>query len=338
MDNPTPAMKRPVFIILLVLLSTASLFAQDRRPALGINLEGYDYPYPAEYFTFESQQQSMEMAFMYEEAGDPNGRTILLFHGKNFNGAYFGEVMQALLDEGFNVLAPDQIGFGKSTKPDYYHYTFQQLAQNTKALADSLGISRTVVLGHSMGGMLATRFSLMYPGTVETLVLENPIGLEDWKKKVPYQGIDHWFRQELDKTYEGVKQYMSQSYYDNNWSPAYDEWLYLRTAFFGQPGYERYAWNQALTTDMVFTQPVLYEFSDLEVPAVLIIGQRDRTALGTGLVPDSVAATMGQYPKLGKRTAREIPDATLIELDGIGHLPHIEAFDRFMDALLSTIN
>ncbi len=108
-------MKRFIVIIILLLLSTSPLYGQDSRPALGINLEDYDYPYPAEYFSFESQQQSMKMAFMYKEAGDPNGRTILLFHGKNFNGAYFGEVMQALLEEGFNVLAPDQIGFGKST-------------------------------------------------------------------------------------------------------------------------------------------------------------------------------------------------------------------------------
>ncbi|SMO37367.1 alpha/beta fold hydrolase [Fodinibius sediminis] len=326
-----------VLSIMLISLTTSSLFAQDGHPPLDINLEGYDYPYPAEYFAFRSQQQALKMAFMYEQADQPIGRTVLLFHGKNFNGAYFGETMRALLAEGFDVLAPDQIGFGKSTKPGNYQYTFQQLAKNTRALMDSLGIQRAVVLGHSMGGMLATRFSLMYPEAVETLVLENPIGLEDWKRKVPYQGIDHWYQQELDKTYEGVKQYMAQSYYDGDWETAYNEWLRLRTGFIGQPDYDRYAWNQALTTDMVFTQPVLYEFSELEVPTVLIIGQRDRTALGTGLVPDSVAATMGQYPKLGRQTAKQIPDATLVELDDIGHLPHIEAFDRFIKVLLANI-
>lgn len=330
-------MKRLLFLSVLLLLGFSSLDAQDKQHKLGINLAGYEYPYPVEYFTFDSQQQPLKMAFMYEKAENPNGRTILLFHGKNFNGAYFGKTIEALLAEGFNVLVPDQIGFGKSTKPDYYHYTFQQLAQNTKTLADSLNISQTIALGHSMGGMLATRFSLMYPQTVETLVLENPIGLEDWKKKVPYQGVDHWYQQELEKTYEGVKQYMAQSYYDNNWESDYEEWLYLRTGFIGTTDYDRYAWNQALTTDMVFTQPVLYEFPELEVPTVLIIGQRDRTAIGTGLVSDSVAATMGQYPELGKRTAKQIPNATLIELDDIGHLPHIEDFDRFIEALLSNI-
>ncbi len=45
-----------------------------------------------------------------------------------------------LLKEGYNVIVPDQIGFGKSSKPKYYDYTFQQLALNTKALLDSLNI------------------------------------------------------------------------------------------------------------------------------------------------------------------------------------------------------
>ncbi|WP_252499309.1 alpha/beta fold hydrolase, partial [Escherichia coli] len=43
------------------------------------------------------------------------------------------------------------------------------------------GVARASVIGHSMGGMLATRYALLYPRQVERLVLVNPIGLEDWK-------------------------------------------------------------------------------------------------------------------------------------------------------------
>ena len=92
--------------------------------------------------------------------------------------------------EGFRVIVPDQVGFGKSTKPKTFQYTFQQLALNTKTLLDSLGINKITVLGHSMGGMIAVRFALMYPETTEKLVLENPLGLEDWKLKVPYTPIN----------------------------------------------------------------------------------------------------------------------------------------------------
>ena len=74
-------------------------------------------------------------------------------------------------------------------KPAYFHYTFQQLAETTKQLLDSLDISQTAVLGHSMGEMLATRFALMFPEITDKLILVNPIGLEDWKLKVPYQSL-----------------------------------------------------------------------------------------------------------------------------------------------------
>ncbi|MDR8394333.1 alpha/beta hydrolase [Aliifodinibius sp. S!AR15-10] len=329
--------KLPLLLSVFVLIVASSLKAQEDRPELGINLEGYEYPYEVEFYELHTQGQQLDMAFMYEQAENSNGRTVLMFHGKNFNGAYWEQTMNALLDEGYNVLVPDQIGFGKSSKPAHYHYTFHQLARNTQNLVDSLGISTVTVLGHSMGGMLATRFSLMYPDDVEKLILENPIGLEDWKTKVPYAGLENWYQSSLSRTFEGVKSYMMSSYFDGQWEEKYNEWVYLLTAMRDSPDWERYAWNSALTYDMVFTQPVVYEFKNLEMPTVLIIGQRDRTALGTGSVPDSVAATMGNYPRLGKETAEKIPNSTLIELNDIGHLPHIEDFDLFISKLLPAL-
>jgi len=133
------------------------------------------------------------------------GKNIVLLHGKNFNGAYWETTIKALTKEGYRVIVPDQIGFGKSTKPLHFHYTFQQLSRNTKELLDTLNIDKTVILGHSMGGMLATRFALMYPETTEKLVLENPIGLEDWKLKVPYKPVDWWYANELKKAMKALK-------------------------------------------------------------------------------------------------------------------------------------
>lgn len=331
-------MKRFISTIsILLAIALVSSNAQDKRPELGINLEGYEYPYQVEFYKVHSQQQTLDMAFMFEQADTPNGRTVLMFHGKNFNGAYWEQTMNALLEEGYNVLVPDQIGFGKSSKPAHYHYTFHQLAENTKNLMDSLGVSQVSVLGHSMGGMVATRFSLMYPETVEQLILENPIGLEDWKTMVPYAGLETWYQGALNRTFEGVKSYMRSSYFDGQWQEKYNEWVYLLTAMRNSPDWERYAWNSALTYDMVFTQPVVYEFEDLQMHTTLIIGQRDRTALGTDLVADSVAAKMGNYPQLGKETAAKIPNSTLIELNDIGHLPHIEDFDLFISKLLPAL-
>lgn len=315
-----------------VLILSLSLLAWGDQP-VDIDLNGYEYPFSVQRFHFRSQQQDLEMAYMHERSPRPNGQTVVLLHGKNFNGAYWGQTMRALLEAGYEVVVPDQIGFGKSTKPAHYQYTFQQLAHNTAALLDQTQVKQCIVLGHSMGGMVATRFSLMYPERVRQLVLVDPIGLEDWKLKVPYTTIDEWYAQELAKTPEKIKAYQQKSYYGGEWKPAYDRWVYPLAAPLNSPEYPRLAWNNALTYDMIFTQPVCYEFSQLEVPTLLMVGTEDRTALGKDKVASAVAETMGDYPRLARATVAQIPDARLVLFEGLGHLPHIEDFPRFWGEL-----
>eukprot|EP00903_Cladosiphon_okamuranus_P003897 g3895.t1 len=308
--------------------------AEETTGALGARLEKFEYPFEVRTFAFRDQRQDLEMIYMDAKPEEGNGEVVLLLHGKNFSGAYWEATAKRLTEEGYRVVMPDQIGFGKSSKPAHYHYTFQALANNTLALLDELGVEKTHVLGHSMGGMLATRFALMYPERTQSLVLENPIGLEDWKTKVPYPGVDKWYEGELNKSAEGIRDYQLKSYYDGKWKPEYQPWVDMLVGMIKSDGYPAVAWNQALTYDMIFTQPVVYEFPLLKVPTLLIIGQRDTTALGKNTVPEEVASLMGDYPALGKKTASAIPDAKLVEIDEIGHLPHIEAFERFISALV----
>ncbi len=163
--------------------------------------------------------------------------------------------------------------------------------------------------------------------------MENPIGLEDYKLKIPYKGIDWWYKNEKKKDYESIKAYQLENYYDGKWKHGYNEWLDILAGWTVSKYYPSIAWNAALTYDMILTQPVVYEFSEIQVPTLLIIGTRDRTALGKSLVSEEVRATMGLYDELGKKTKKAIPKAELVELDNIGHLPHIEDFDRFIAAL-----
>jgi len=311
------------------------LVAASSALAAGIRLDGVTYPYPEKTYAFESQQQPLEMSYMDVPAEGAERGVALLLHGKNFGGAYFETTAAALSQAGFRVIIPDQVGFGKSTKPEHYHFTFQQLAGNTRGLLNTLGVDRVHVLGHSMGGMLATRFALMYPETTTSLTLLNPIGLEDWKALgVPYETVDTWYAQELGKTAEKIRAYQLKFYYDNQWQAAYDPWVEQLASFGESPDYPRMAWNQALTYDMIFTQPVVYEFPNITAPTLLIIGQRDGTALNKGKAPVAIRDTLGDYPKLGRVTAKAIPGSELIELDNVGHMPHIEAFDRFIEPYL----
>lgn len=330
-------MKRILIILSILLISKSSIAQQDEIKNLEIDLSNYEYPYEVAFYEFEAQQQELQMAYIDEKPKKWNGQTVVLLHGKNFNIAYWQTTIELLNKNNYRVIAPDQIGFGKSTKPKNFQYTFQQLAENTKNLLSEIEVENPIILGHSMGGMLATRFTLMYPDYTKQLVLVNPIGLEDWKLKVSYQSIDDWYKGELKKDYKKIKAYQKESYYDGDWKPEYDEWVNILAGWTLNENYERIAWNAALTYDMVFTQPVVYEFPEIEVPTLLIIGTRDRTALGKGLVSKEVKATMGLYDKLGKETANKIPNAHLEEIEDVGHLPHIEAFDRFAEKLIPNL-
>jgi len=333
-------MKHIVAVLLFSgLMQAINLRAQESAALLSAtNLENVTYPFPVHYIHLNIQKEALQMAYMDAMPDKPNGRVVLLLHGKNFCAAYWRRTAQALLEKGFRVIMPDQIGFGKSSKPAHIQYSFQLLAQNTKAILDSLGIQKIVLLGHSMGGMLAVRFTLMYPARVTQLILEDPLGLEDWKLKVPYQSVDDWFRSELQQDEVSLKKYEQASYYNNQWKPEYDEWLNIQAGWTHNIDYPLIARNSALIYDMIFTQPVCYEFQNIGVPTLLIIGQKDRTAIGKDKAPEAVQATLGNYPVLGKETARKIKHAQLVEIPDAGHLPHIQTYEAFIVPLLQFLS
>ena len=137
-------MKNITFLILL--LPFLGFSQQENIKALDINLTNYEYPFPVHFLEVNNQRQSLKMAYMDIKPDNYNNKNIVLFHGKNFNGAYWESTIKALTKEGFRVIVPDQIGFGKSSKPDNFQYTFQQLAENTRKLLDDLGIKKTTIL------------------------------------------------------------------------------------------------------------------------------------------------------------------------------------------------
>lgn len=332
-------MKKLGLVVFALFAHIGALQAQnDSLRSLDANLDNYTYPFTVSYLDFESQSEKLRMAYMDVKPAQANGKTIMLMHGKNFNGAYWEETAKLLTSKGYRVVIPDQIGFGKSSKPARFQYSFHDLAANTKKVLDKLDISKTIVLGHSMGGMVATRFTLMYPETVEKLILENPIGLEDYKLKVPYQSVDKWYMSELKSDFNSIKNYQLNSYYDGKWKENYTKWVNLLAGWTLGKDYPRIAWNSALTYEMIYTQPVCYEFEKITVPTLLIIGQRDRSAVGKNLASEEVRKTLGNYPELGRQTKAKIRNSELVELDNIGHLPHIEDFKRFSESLLRFIS
>ena len=306
-------------------------------PAYGPQLEGFVFPYFLKSYGFESQGKKLQMGYMDAPAiGRPNGKVVVLMHGKNFCGVTWTQSIYQLTQAGYRVVVPDQIGFCTSTKPESYQYSFQQLATNTRGLLDMLGVPQATVIGHSTGGMLAVRYALMYPAQTERLVLVNPLGLEDWKALgVPYRSIDQWYQRELKTTAASIRKYEQATYYNGRWKPEFLSWVDMLAGLNNGSGKQVVAWNSALVYDMIFTQPVVYELGQLTMPTLLIIGDADPTAIGSDIASAEVKARIGHYDVLGKQAAKLIPKATLIELAGLGHAPQIEEPEKFHRALLA---
>jgi pimeloyl-ACP methyl ester carboxylesterase len=163
----------------------------------------------------------------------------------------------------------------------------------------------------------------------------NPIGLEDWKALgVPYRSVDEWYQRDLNTKAEGIRQYQLSTYYAGQWRPEFDRWVEMQAGMYRGQGKEQVAWNSALTADMIMSQPVVYEFPQLKMPTLLLIGELDNTALGKDAAPAALQKSLGNYQKLGRAAAKAIPKATLVNFPDLGHSPQIQAPDRFHQALL----
>jgi len=309
----------------------AQTAAPDQEP-LGVGLEGFVYPYPVQYLTLRRDGTDLKMAFMDVEPTAPaNGRTVVLMHGRNFFGAYWKDTVHFLSSKGYRLIVPDQIGFGKSTKPDLPH-SLHLHAHNTKLLLDYLGIKKTTIVAHSLGGMMAMRFALMYPDALERLVLEDPLGLEDYRLKVPYATPDELL-QEARKQGASANEALFKSYFAE-WKLEYQIFPDVQTRWMLGPESELIARTSVHTYTMAYEQPVLYELPLIKTPTLLIVGEKDRTALGRARVTPEVRATMGLMPELAKKAAAAMPDCKVVVIPDVGHIPHLEAPQRFYEELV----
>jgi pimeloyl-ACP methyl ester carboxylesterase len=313
--------------------------ARAGEPTFGPELQGFDYPWAVHDYAFASQGDALVMRLMdVVPAGAPNGRTAVLLHGKNFCAATWEQTIRALTQVGYRVIAPDQIGFCKSTKPERYQYSFQQLAANTHALLASLGVGEAIVIGHSTGGMLAARYALMYPHDVSALVMVNPIGLEDWRALgVPAITVDQWIEREKATTVERIRAYEQATYYAGEWRPEYDRWTAMFAGLMQGSGREIVSRNMGLIDDMIYTQPVVYEFPLIKAPTILMIGDKDTTAIGKDFAPPDVRARLGHYPELAQTTKAAIAGSQLIEFPDAGHAPQIQEPEKFNAALIEAL-
>jgi len=256
--------------------------------------------------------------FSIAEAG-AGQRPLLLVHG--FTGAKedFTPWLEPLAEAGWHAVAPDVRGHGASVKPaSESDYTFDIMARDSLGLADALGWDRYVLLGHSMGGMIAQVMACAAPGRLDALILMDtahgalnldPELVQAAVEIVRSQGIDALAtiladrqgplstpaHQRLLTGQDGYAEFCDRKLRAS--SPAM--YAAMAPAFLSVP--DRLASLQALPTTL---------------PVLVLVGEQDQPFLAPS---ERMAATVGQG------SLEVIPDA--------GHSPQFENSEGWWQAL-----
>lgn len=323
----------PYLVWLIAVLASLGARPSYALEALGTGMESYPYPHPVRHLELRMEGEPVRLAYMdIAAAGQAqNAPVAVLLHGRNFFGAYWADTIDALQRAGYRVIVPDQIGFGKSSKPDVPH-SLHVHARNLRQLLDELDVRTVDLVGHSLGGMMAVRFALDHPQSVRNLVLEAPIGLEDYRIEVPHATREELTQEHLQTSAESFDRLFRA--FVGKWEPRFQTYSDVQAGWLLGADAWRIGRTAAHTWTMAYEQPVLYEFPRLRMPALLIVGELDRAAIGRNRVPAEVRAKLGLMPQLARQAAAAMPDARLVLLPAVGHVPHLEVPDRFHRELL----
>jgi pimeloyl-ACP methyl ester carboxylesterase len=310
-------------LALLLLLFASGAFAQDPPTmppadwgAMSINLEDVPYPYPVSYLPFTLEGQDVRMAYMdVAPIGTPNGKSVILLHGMNFFAEAWTDTIDILRRQGYRVVATDQIGFGRSSKP-IVHYSISTHAMNTKRLLDHLGITSTDIVSHSMGGMVASRFASLYPDTVGSLAMINQIGLADTRPGRAAVDIMEFYKTQLARDYAEIVRGM-RAYYVN-WKPEYMKYVKVHYGWISSGDWPRMAMVRAWQQYAIANDPVVYDWPHIKARTLVIGGEKDGP----------------NYPAAARRVAASVPNARVYIIPGVGHCPQFEAPDKLYPPLL----
>ena len=286
------------------------------------------YPYPSKYLDISVYNQDVRISYMDVAAqGTPNGRTVLVLHGNNFGGFYFKPIIDALTKEGFRVIVPDQIGYGRSSKP-VAPYNLSSQARNTYRILEHEKIERVSVIGHSMGGMLTARFATQFPKAVERLIIYNPIGLTDGRFGRPLPTLEETYAQTLKTDYQSVRNSLARYVAHNPkaWNDEFELYTRIRYSWTLSSEWPRLAMVQALISQMLYLDPVVYDWPHIQVPTLAFGGAED-LLLGPAATFQERMAVLAKTIPNGNGRVQLIP--------GLGHVPHLEAPDKVIPPMVA---
>jgi len=240
----------------------------------------------------------------YERHG--KGTPLVLLHGYPLDHHLWDEVAP-LLKGSFDLIIPDLRGFGESTTIDT-PYTMDDFASDIAGLLDQLGIQKTAIAGHSMGGYVALAFARLYPERVNALGLVSTQILAD-----PPEGKERRYKtaaEVAEKGVGGVVEVMTSKFTSNpNWQ------AFARKTMEGQQP-AAYIGTLKAMAERVDSTSLL---SSIKYPVVVVHGDADV------LIPIERA----------REVKALLPEAHLVEISGAGHMPMCEAPNETAQALMT---
>ena len=243
-----------------------------------------------------------DIRLAYERRG--KGTPLVLLHGYPLDHHLWDEVAP-LLEDTFDLIIPDLRGFGGSSTIDSF-YSMEDMASDIAALLDHLGIQKSAIVGHSMGGYVALAFARLYPervsglGLVSSQVLSDP---EDRK-----QGRYKSAAEVADKGIASVVETMTPKFTSDARLQEF-----ARKSMEGQQP-AAYIGTLKAMAERVDSTPLL---SSLNVPVVVVHGDSD------ALIPIDRA----------REVKAAISGAHLVEIPGAGHMPMMESPEKTAEAL-----
>ncbi|MDA1095550.1 MAG: alpha/beta hydrolase [Acidobacteria bacterium] len=327
-------------VVSCVLLGAAASAAAQGRSILppvptptdvapgSITCDECPYPYPSKYLDINVYSQDVRIAYMdVAPSAAANGHTVLLLHGNNFGGFYFKAIIDGMTAAGFRVVVPDQIGYGKSSKP-IAPYNFNSQARNTWRVLQAEEIDKVMVVGHSMGGMLAARFATQYPDSVERVVVYNPIGLADGRFGQPMTPIDEAYEGTLQTDYQSTRRGLSRyvAHDPDAWNEDFELYTRIRYSWTLSADWPRLAMVQSLIGQMLYGDPVVYDWAHIQVPT-----------LAFGGAEDLLLGPAETFQERMKFLADSVPNGngSILLLPGLGHVPHLEEPETVVPPLVA---
>ena len=334
-----PLIKSSLCLSFALLVGVASAAAQGRsilppvatptdvKPG-SITCDECPYAYPSKYLDINVYSQDVRISYMdVAPTGTANGHTVLLLHGNNFGGFYFDPLIAGMTAAGFRVVVPDQIGYGKSSKP-IAPYNFNSQARNTWLILEAEAIEKVMVVGHSMGGMLATRFTTQYPDSVERLVVYNPIGLSDGRFNRPMTPVDEIYERVLKTDYQSTRASLSRyvGHDPDAWNDKFETYTRIRYSWTLSSDWPRLAMVQSIISQMLYGDPVVYAWAHINVPTRAFGGAEDLLLGPAATFQERMQALADTVPNGNGR---------VLLLPGLGHVPHLEEPDTVVTPLVA---